>query len=61
MDKRDRLNKINSWAKKNTCVINIRCNKTTDADIIKHLQTKRKATYIKRLIRDDIKATMGGE
>ena len=55
MDKRDRIRKINSWAKKNTSIINIRCNNTKDADIIEFLRNKKKATYIKRLIREDMK------
>lgn len=54
MSKRE-LDRINAWAKKNTRIINVRCNLVNDKDIIDFLQDKRKGTYIKELIRADMK------
>lgn len=36
--------------------VNLRLNDVTDSDIIQHLSTIKKQTYIKRLIRDDMRS-----
>lgn len=35
--------------------INLRLNDVTDADILEYLKTKKKQTFIKRLIRDHMR------
>ena len=55
---------ITKYQKANTKQINIRLNKKYDADIIEWLdllgEDFGKATYIKQLIRDDMKNIRGG-
>ena len=58
------IESINQYHKLNTRQINIRLHKKYDADIIDKLESMpAKATYIKQLIRDDIRlcGNMEGE
>lgn len=49
------IHSITEYQKEHTTQVNIRLNKTYDADILEHLAKKpAKATYIKDLIRRDM-------
>ena len=50
------IDKINEYQKENTKQICIRLHKVYDSDILKHLdRMPAKATYIKQLIRNDMR------
>lgn len=56
------VNYITKYQKENTTQVNVRLSKKYDADIIEWLETvDAKATYIKQLIRDDIRRTEEGK
>ena len=53
---------IMKYQKANTIQVNVRLSKKYDADIIKWLESKdAKATYIKKLIREDMNRDKEGE
>ena len=53
---------IMKYQKANTIQVNVRLSKKFDADIIEWLESKdAKATYIKKLIREDMSRNKEGE
>ena len=53
---------IMKYQKANTIQVNVRLSKKYDADIIEWLESKdAKATYIKKLIREDMSRNKEGE
>jgi hypothetical protein len=51
---KNKLNYIKKYNKDNSKKITFLLNKKSEADIIEWLNNKRKATYIKQLIREDM-------
>lgn len=52
---KNKLNYIREYNKKNSKKITFLLSNNSEADIIQWLDGKRKATYIKQLIREDMK------